>query len=50
MKKQQQFLRNISYALDIFIIFIAYSIAKKLILKVGLQGLNYNFLLFLEEH
>ena len=45
MKKQQQFLRNISYVLDIIIIFIAYSLAKKLILNIGLQGLNYNFLL-----
>ena len=45
MKKQQQFLRNISYALDIIIILIAYTVSKKLILNIGLQGFNYNFLL-----
>ena len=45
MKKQQQFLRNTSYALDIFIILIAYSVAKKIVLNIGYQGFNYNFLL-----
>ena len=45
MKKQQQFLRNISYALDIIIILIAYSVAKKFVLNIGYQGFNYNFIL-----
>ena len=45
MKKQQQFLKNISYILDILIIVIAYSSAKKIILNTGLQDFNYNFLL-----
>jgi hypothetical protein len=45
MKKQQQFLRNISYALDIIIILFAYSFAKKITLNSGLQLFNYNFLL-----
>jgi hypothetical protein len=45
MKKQQQFLKNISYALDIIIILISYSFAKRIILNNSLQVFNYNFIL-----
>ena len=44
MKKHQQFLRNISFILDIIIILIAYSISKHLIQNVDYQYFNYNFL------
>ena len=44
MKKQQQFLRNISYVLDIIIIIFAYSLAKKIVLTIDYQKFNYNFL------
>jgi putative colanic acid biosynthesis UDP-glucose lipid carrier transferase len=44
MKKHQQFLRNISFILDIIIILIAYSISKHLIQNIDYQYFNYNFL------
>ncbi len=44
MKKHQQFLRNISFILDIIIILIAYSISKHLIQNVDYQYFDYNFL------
>ena len=40
MKKQQQFLRNISYTLDIIVILIAYLIAKKFNYSIDLQPIN----------
>ena len=43
MKKQQQFLRNISYTLDIIVILIAYLIAKKFSYNVDLQYFSYPF-------
>lgn len=43
MKKQQQFLRNISYTLDIIIILMAYSIAKNIIQSADLHKFSYNF-------
>jgi putative colanic acid biosynthesis UDP-glucose lipid carrier transferase len=43
MKKQQQFLRNISYTLDIIIILIAYLIAKKFSYTIDLQYFSYPF-------
>ncbi len=43
MKKQHQFLRNISYTLDIIIILISYSISKKIIQSVDLHNFSYNF-------
>ena len=43
MKKQQQFLRNISYALDIIVILVAYLIARKFIYKIDLQYFSYPF-------
>jgi putative colanic acid biosynthesis UDP-glucose lipid carrier transferase len=43
MKKQQQFLRNISYTLDIIIILIAYSVSKKIIQSTDLHNFSYNF-------
>ncbi len=43
MKKQQQFLRNISYALDIIIILIAYIIAKFFSYNIDLQYFSYPF-------
>jgi len=43
MKKQQQFLRNISYTLDIIIIYIAYLIAKKFSYNIDLQYFSYPF-------
>jgi len=43
MKKQQQFLRNISYTLDIVIILIAYLIAKKFSYNIDLQYFSYPF-------
>ncbi len=43
MKKQQQFLRNISYTLDIIIILIAYIIAKKFSYNIDLQYFSYPF-------
>ena len=43
MKKQQQFLRNISYTLDIIIILIAYLIAKKFNYIIDLQYFSYPF-------
>jgi putative colanic acid biosynthesis UDP-glucose lipid carrier transferase len=43
MKKQQQFLRNISYTLDIIIILIAYLIAKKFRYNIDLQYFSYPF-------
>ena len=43
MKKQQQFLRNISYTLDIIIILIAYLIAKKISYNIDLQYFSYPF-------
>jgi putative colanic acid biosynthesis UDP-glucose lipid carrier transferase len=43
MKKQQQFLRNISYTLDIIIILIAYLIAKKFTYNIDLQYFSYPF-------
>ena len=43
MKKQQQFLRNISYTLDIIVILIAYLIAKKFNYTVDLQYFSYPF-------
>jgi putative colanic acid biosynthesis UDP-glucose lipid carrier transferase len=44
MKKQQQFLRNISYTLDIIIILIAYLVAKKFNYNIDLQYFSYPFL------
>ena len=43
MKKQQQFLRNISYTLDIIVILIAYLIAKKFNYNIDLQYFSYPF-------
>jgi putative colanic acid biosynthesis UDP-glucose lipid carrier transferase len=43
MKKQQQFLRNISYTLDIFIILISYLVAKKFTYSIDLQYFSYPF-------
>jgi putative colanic acid biosynthesis UDP-glucose lipid carrier transferase len=43
MKKQQQFLRNISYTLDIIVILIAYLIAKKFRYSIDLQYFSYPF-------
>ena len=43
MKKQHQFLRNISYTLDIIIILIAYSVSKKIIQSTDLHQFSYNF-------
>jgi hypothetical protein len=43
MKKQQQFLRNISYTLDIIIILIAYLVAKKFNYSIDLQYFSYPF-------
>jgi len=43
MKKQQQFLRNISYTLDIIIILIAYLIAKQFNYNIDLQYFSYPF-------
>lgn len=43
MKKQQQFLRNISYTLDIIIILLAYLIAKKFSYNIDLQYFSYPF-------
>jgi putative colanic acid biosynthesis UDP-glucose lipid carrier transferase len=43
MKKQQQFLRNISYTLDIIIILIAYLISKKFSYSIDLQYFSYPF-------
>jgi len=43
MKKQQQFLRNISYTLDIIIILVAYLIAKFFSYKIDLQYFSYPF-------
>jgi putative colanic acid biosynthesis UDP-glucose lipid carrier transferase len=43
MKKQQQFLRNIRYTLDIIIILIAYLIAKKFSYNIDLQYFSYPF-------
>jgi putative colanic acid biosynthesis UDP-glucose lipid carrier transferase len=43
MKKQQQFLRNISYTLDIIIILVAYLIAKKFRYNIDLQYFSYPF-------
>ena len=43
MKKQQQFLRNISYTLDIIIILISYLIAKKFSYNIDLQYFSYPF-------
>jgi putative colanic acid biosynthesis UDP-glucose lipid carrier transferase len=43
MKKQQQFLRNISYTLDIIIILISYLIAKKFNYNIDLQYFSYPF-------
>jgi putative colanic acid biosynthesis UDP-glucose lipid carrier transferase len=43
MKKQQQFLRNISYTLDIIIILIAYLVAKKFSYNIDLQYFSYPF-------
>jgi len=43
MKKQQQFLRNISYTLDIIVILIAYLIAKKFNYIIDLQHFSYPF-------
>ena len=43
MKKQQQFLRNISYTLDIITILIAYLIAKKFNYNIDLQYFSYPF-------
>ena len=43
MKKQQQFLRNISYTLDIIIILIAYLVAKKFRYNIDLQYFSYPF-------
>jgi len=43
MKKQQQFLRNISYTLDIIIILIAYLVAKKFNYNIDLQYFSYPF-------
>jgi putative colanic acid biosynthesis UDP-glucose lipid carrier transferase len=45
MKKHQQFLRNISYILDILIILISYSLSKNIIQNIDFQVFNYNFLL-----
>jgi putative colanic acid biosynthesis UDP-glucose lipid carrier transferase len=45
MKKQQQFLRNISYTLDVIIILIAYIIAKKFSYDIDLQFFSYPFFL-----
>jgi putative colanic acid biosynthesis UDP-glucose lipid carrier transferase len=43
MKKQQQFLRNISYTLDIIVILIAYLIAKRFSYNIDLQYFSYPF-------
>ena len=43
MKKQQQFLRNISYTLDIIIILTAYLVAKKFSYNIDLQYFSYPF-------
>ena len=43
MKKQQQFLRNISYTLDIIVILTAYLIAKKFRYNIDLQYFSYPF-------
>ena len=43
MKKQQQFLRNISYTLDIIIILMAYLVAKKFNYNIDLQYFSYPF-------
>ena len=43
MKKQQQFLRNISYTLDIIIILVAYYIAKKFSYNIDLQYFSFPF-------
>ena len=43
MKKQQQFLRNISYTLDVIIILFAYLIAKKFSYNIDLQYFSYPF-------
>jgi putative colanic acid biosynthesis UDP-glucose lipid carrier transferase len=43
MKKQQQFLKNISYTLDIIIILISYLIAKKFSYNIDLQYFSYPF-------
>jgi len=43
MKKQQQFLRNISYTLDIIVILFAYLIAKKFSYNIDLQYFSYPF-------
>jgi len=43
MKKQQQFLKNISYTLDIIIILIAYLVAKKFRYNIDLQYFSYPF-------
>jgi putative colanic acid biosynthesis UDP-glucose lipid carrier transferase len=43
MKKQQQFLRNISYTLDIIIILVSYLIAKKFNYSIDLQYFSYPF-------
>jgi putative colanic acid biosynthesis UDP-glucose lipid carrier transferase len=43
MKKQQQFLRNISYTLDIIIILFAYLIAKRFSYNIDLQYFSYPF-------
>jgi len=43
MKKQQQFLRNISYTLDIIVILVAYLIAKKFRYNIDLQYFSYPF-------
>jgi putative colanic acid biosynthesis UDP-glucose lipid carrier transferase len=45
MKKQQQFLRNISYTLDIIVILVAYLIAKKFKYNIDLQYFSYPFFL-----
>ena len=45
MKKQQQFLRNISYTLDIIVILVAYLIAKKFRYNIDLQYFSYPFFL-----
>jgi putative colanic acid biosynthesis UDP-glucose lipid carrier transferase len=43
MKKQQQFLLNISYTLDIIVILVAYLIAKKFRYNIDLQYFSYPF-------
>ncbi len=44
MKKHQQFLRNISFILDILIILVSYTLSKNIIQNIDYQYFSYNFL------